>query len=64
MHWLLIVTTTFFAHGSHDPTIVTFQEFNTQKRCEEMRDWVNKTYYDPTRATTNNNTYAQCVPKD
>jgi hypothetical protein len=61
--FILIVATTFFAHSSHDPTVLTFQEFNSIERCEQMAKWVKDTYgkKDPSGSSS---VTAQCVKKD
>ena len=69
MNWLLIVTTTLFAHGSPDPTIVTFTDFETKSRCEQMANWINNTYSKKTstgklQCNARNRTCAQCVKKE
>lgn len=60
--YLLIVATTFFAHSSGtDPTVITFQEFKTQVRCEQMAKWINQTYGGQTGSTK---THTHCVVKE
>ena len=66
--WLLIVVTTLSIHSNYYPSVITFQEFKTKERCEQMRDWINSTYGRHTKTDhadgRDNDVVAQCVPKE
>jgi hypothetical protein len=63
--WLLIIATTFYAHGAklsdQTPTIYQFQEFKTQKRCEQIKKWVIKREGERIK---NKSTTVECVKND
>jgi hypothetical protein len=60
--WLLIIATTFYASGnSENPTIYQFQEFKTEKRCEEIKKWIVARDSDRIKS---GRTTVQCIKND
>ena len=40
--WTLIVVTTFFNHAVYDPSIYQFHDVQTEARCVQLKEWIDK----------------------